>query len=195
MNRGALALTLFTPPDDEPVSLAEAKLHLRETGIDQDGRIVSLIKAARQYVEVYLWRTLIETEFDWYLDCFPAEFLVPRPPLISVTSIKYVDTAGVEQTLSASLYRVDTASEPARIAPAYGEVWPSIREINNAVVVRFKAGYGDGPGDVPESIRQAMLLLIGTMYERRETDIVGAAATVIPFGAVALLAPYRAIGF
>lgn len=160
-----------------------------------DPHLTGLIKTARHWTEEYLRRSLIEQTHDWSLDAFPVEFAVPRPPLISVTSVTYVDTAGASQTLSASIYRVDTAAEPGRITPAYGEAWPSVREVTNAVIVRFKAGYGTAASAVPEPIRQAMLLLIGEMHERREQALVGTSIVSVPFGVKELLSPYRAMGF
>ncbi|MCR4301083.1 MAG: head-tail connector protein [Sulfuricaulis sp.] len=190
-----MPLSIVTVPAQEPIARAEAKLHLRETDSGQDARIDGLIVAARQWTEEYLRRVLIERTLDLSLDAFPVEFSVPRPPLISVTSITYMDTDGATQVLATSGYRVDAVSEPGRITPAYGESWPSIRPVTNAVVLRFKAGYGTAAASVPEPIRQAMLLLIGEMYERREQGIIGSNVGTIPFGVHELLSTYRILVF
>jgi uncharacterized phiE125 gp8 family phage protein len=106
-----------------------------------------------------------------------------------VTSIKYIDTAGTEQTLAASEYTVDGASEPGRIVPAYNVSWPSTRGHINDVTVRFVAGYTGSA--MPQSIHSAMLLIVGELFERREHGIVGSTITSVPFSAQHLLWPYR----
>ena len=103
--------------------------------------------------------------------------MVPVPPLQSVTSIKYLDTAGAEQTLASYTYRVDAVREPGRIALDYGKYWPSTYPVMNAVTVRFVAGYAT----VPEPIRWALLMLINELYEQRQESIVGAIVSSAPF--------------
>src|SRR4030067_860491 len=83
---------------------------------------------------------LITQTWELYLDAFPAwEIRVPKPTLQSITSIVYTDTDGILQTLAGSMYLVDNKSEPGRITPAFGEVWPVTRAQINAVIVRFVA--------------------------------------------------------
>ena len=166
-----MGLSQSTAPTIEPVSLAEAKLHARIDG-DDDNALVSLwISAARRYCETATGRQLINASWTWKLPYFPAssEFAVPKPSLSSVTSIAYIDTAGSSQTLSSStVYEVDTTSEPGRIALRYGQTWPGTRSDINAVTVIFVAGYGDAKTDVPETFRQAILLLVSHWNEHRE---------------------------
>lgn len=97
-----------------------------------------------------------------------SEIFVPKPPLVSIDSIQYLDDTGVLQTLDPSLYAVDAVSEPARIVPAFGTSWPSTQNIANAVRVSFTCGYGTLPSSVPAGIRIWMLMLAGTLYENRE---------------------------
>lgn len=110
------------------------------------------------------------------------EIFLPFPPLQSVSSIKYIDTDGVQQTLDPTLYTVDTVSEPARITPAYGTTWPAIRNQINAVEVTFVCGYG-AAANVPQGIKSWMLMRIGAMYENREELVVAQRVTVseLPF--------------
>jgi len=131
--------------------------------------IINLIEAARRWCENFQKRTYIEQSITWTLDEFPDYFTVPRPRLISVTSIKYYDTDGVQQTLANTVYDVDAENEPGRIALAYNQTWPTIRPIVNAVEVIYKAGYGIARTDIPENIRHAMKILIGHWYEHRES--------------------------
>lgn len=135
-----------TYPAAEPVSLTRAKLHLRVDHSTDDELIKSIIAAARQYCEGYQNRAYMVQTITLKMDEFPCsgnynEIIVPRPPLISVSSIKYIDTDGDEQTVSSSVYDVDIYSEPGRIGLAYGQSWPGIRGDLNGVEVIYTAGY------------------------------------------------------
>ena len=196
-----MGFNLVTAPALEPVSLPDAISHLRVTGLDESGLIEALITAARLSIEGRyggLQRALITQTWDWFFDCFPVSSArpleVPMPPLQSVTSITYTDTEGAAQTWSAAKYTVDARSLIGRIMPAYNETYPETRDVMNAVTVRFVAGFGATAQDVPQPIRQAMLLLIGHMYENRETHIIGASISALPT-IDALLAPYRIVSF
>jgi uncharacterized phiE125 gp8 family phage protein len=119
------------------------------------------------------------------------------PPLISVSSINYVDANGVTPTLwAATKYIVDAPegdhAQRGRITLAYGETWPVTRDIANAVTVQFIAGYGAAAA-VPQGIKQAMLLMIGHWYEHRESVNVGNIVNEMPQSAMALLWGYRAL--
>ena len=156
------ALTQVTAPDKEPLDTDAAKAHLRVENDDENALIDNMIAAARREAETFMGRALITQSWGMDIDRFPAgSITVPRPRLQSVGSIKCLDTNGSLQTLAESKYRVDTKREPGRITPAFGEVWPSTRAVINAVSVRFTAGYGAEPKNVPEDIRQAMLLIVG----------------------------------
>jgi uncharacterized phiE125 gp8 family phage protein len=183
-----------TQPAAEPISSTEAKAHLRVDHTDDDTLIGALITAARMHCENFTRRKLISQTLTGKLDRFPAddgEILLPYPPLVSVTSVKYIDTDGVLQTMSASDYAADTYSLPGRITLAYGEIWPTPRDIENAVTIVWTAGYGAAGSSVPQPIRQAMLLLIAHWYENREVAITGTIITQIPLAVEALLWPYR----
>ena len=187
-----MALTLITKPTAEPVSVEMAKSHLRVTHNADDAYIEQLCKAVRTWTEGYLHRALITQTWDWKLDhgfpCSP--FKVPLPPLQSITSIKYIDIDGVEQTVTSSVYDVDIASEPGRIALAWGQSWPSVREQMNNVTIRMVCGYGDVV-DVPKEIVHAMKILLSHLYEHREPVIVGAAIANVPHSIESLLWPNR----
>lgn len=165
-------LSLVTAPTIEPITVDEAKDWARITDDTEDAVVERLITAARGFVEEITGRALITQTWDYYLDAFPCglgTIDVPRPRLQSVTFVKYTDEDGVVQTLDAAEYTVDTKREPARIVPAYGESWPSIRDVPNAVQVRFVAGYGAAAVSVPEQLRHAIGVLVATMYEQRES--------------------------
>lgn len=104
-----------------------------------------------------------------------------------------MDVDGAAGTVSAGDYVVDTDEEPGRVVLKSGETWPAVvlREAAG-VRVRFTAGYGNASA-VPAPIKQAILLLVGSLYENREDVLVAQGVTVmrIPFGVQALLMPYR----
>lgn len=164
-----MPLVLVTKPGKEPVSLEMAKEHLRVDDNDSDGYIGTLIFVARQYAEHYLRRALITQTFDYYLDGFSNAMEIPRGKLQSVTHVKYIDTNGDTQTLASSVYSVNTYADPGIVELGYSQSWPSVRDVSNTVNIRFVCGYGTDQEDVPEAIRQAILIHISTLYENRES--------------------------
>lgn len=135
-------LEITVAPASLPISVAEAKRHLRVTGTDEDTHIKTLIRAATAHVEALTRRALVTRTAVMRMDAFPSGAIeVPLAPLRSVTSIAYIDTAGDSQTWAASKYDVDVRSRPGRIEPAYGEVYPSTRDDMNAVTVTFVCGH------------------------------------------------------
>lgn len=182
-----MSLKAITPPAEEPISLQEAKLHLRViadvTDIaphPEDALIASLIVAARQGAEHLTGRALMAQTLELALDGFSDMMKLPRPPLVSVTGLTYVDLAGDTQTLDPSVYVVDDHSEPARIVPVYGVCWPSTCCQPNAVLIRYQAGYTDA-ASVPDEIKSWMLLRIGMLYANRESVATGASVTAVPY--------------
>jgi uncharacterized phiE125 gp8 family phage protein len=169
------SLELVTGPAVEPISLAEAKAHLRVEVANDDELIDSLIAAVRQGVEERGY-VLITQTWDLHLDRFPGVIRIPRAPVQSIDSVSYVDTDGATQPLALSLYTADLTATPARIVPAYGESWPATRPVPKAVTVRFVAGYGNGatPDLVPERVLQAMKVDLAGLYYNRSAMLAGA---------------------
>jgi hypothetical protein len=104
---------------------------------------------------------------------------MPRAPLIQnatlgIDFIKYIDTAGVQQTLDPTLYQVDpqSDSDPVRVVPAYGKVWPATRPQPNAVTIQFQVGYADA-AHVPARIKLAIKQAVAAWYNNREATVVG----------------------
>lgn len=189
-------LVLVTPPAVEPVNLTEVKTHLRVDITDDDNLIAALITAAREYCEGFQNRVYITQTWRLWLDAWPdgSEIKIPRPPLQAVVSIKYYGADNAEYVLPLSDYIVDTANEPGRIVLAYDKCWPSVTlRPANAVCVEFVAGYGDGAANVPQRVKQAMLLLIGHWYDTREIAAVGHVTAEVPFTINALLWPDRVV--
>jgi uncharacterized phiE125 gp8 family phage protein len=152
-----------------PITRDTVKNHLKvdSSMTDDDDLIDQLILAATYWCEDWQGRTYVSRARTEYLDTFPATIELPFPPLVSVQSIKYIDTDGVQQTLSSALYRVDTGAEPGRVTPAYNESWPSIRNVTSAIEIAYTAGYGAG-ADVPDQVKAAIKLMIGHLYRHRD---------------------------
>lgn len=162
-------LVLVTPPAEEPVTLAEAKLHLRVDIPDDDLLIEALLVAAREYVEMYTRRQLVTATWQLQLDTWLPCIRPPKPPLQGVTEIEYLDTSETLQAVDPTTYRVDTAREPGRIVLATGVSWPSLAPVPGAVQVTYDAGYGAASA-VPETFKSAIKLLCADLYEHRESQ-------------------------
>jgi uncharacterized phiE125 gp8 family phage protein len=164
---------IATAPSAEPVSVADAKLHIRAITGDttEDAAIITpLITAAREYCENVTGRALAAQTIEAYPQRFESIMKLPRPPLVSITSIKYTDDAGTETTMDAGDYLVDTK---------FGRVaFKKIPSFTPALLNHIKITYEAGTANVPKTIRQAMLLLIGHWYENREAVTIGAVASI-----------------
>lgn len=184
-----IGITTILPPAVEPVSLTDVRLNLKvEVDVD-DPLIERCITVARMHAESKLHRALCTTTFKLWMDVFPAEIQLWRPPLQSVTAIEYVDTSGDLQTLDAEQYQVSQASEPGRVRPSYGNSWPSVREQMEAVQVTYTAGYG-AAADVPKPIQQFIYAFVVLLYEQR-SPIITAGTLAKAAHMDGLLDPYR----
>lgn len=186
-----MGLTLKVAPSVEPVTLAEAKLHCKVDGTDDDTLITALIVSARQQAEHRINRALVTQQWELTLDEFPADSIdLPNPKLVSVQSVTYLDTSGVRQTLVSTEYQVITDELVGRIVPAYDKVWPDCRVQPGSVAINHTCGYGDVAA-VPQSIKAWMLMAISTMYNQREGIITGTIVAEVPRDFFAgLLDPY-----
>jgi uncharacterized phiE125 gp8 family phage protein len=164
------AWQVTTPPTVEPLSLAEAKLHLGigDAETQWDGYLPELVKAARSFTERRANVAMLNQTVTLNLDCFPQVIRLPIGPVSAITSIKYYDTAGVQQTLAGANYECDFRTKPARIRPAYLKSWPTTRDTFNAVEVIFPAGYGAASTAVPPDLIHAVKLLLSHWFENRE---------------------------
>lgn len=147
-----------------PLSLSAAKLHLRVDHTDDDTAITDILKAAFEMVERKTGRAYREQTATLYRDCFPAgaePLVLPRPPLTSVTSITYTDSAGANKTLAADQYEVITSAVPGEIIPVNGVVWPVALDRRGSVRVTFAAGTASA---CPDTILNAVRLIIDHEY-------------------------------
>jgi uncharacterized phiE125 gp8 family phage protein len=181
-------------PSVTPITLDEAKAHCNPDTDDDDALITALIAAATGHLDGrfgYLGRCLITQSWEYRTHCFPACGVIelPMPPLVSVESVKYVDQAGVLQTLAADQYVVDAATYQGQVRRAYNVVWPVARREDYAVRIAFTAGFGLSVA-VPQPIKSAMLMIIEQLYDKRG-DNDDAKEITIPAAARWLLGPYR----
>jgi len=182
---------LVTGPIEEPLTLEDAKAHLRVDGDAEDVLITALIRAAREQVEHETGRAMMTQTWDVSFDAWPAEDVVelPVPPVQSISSVSYVDGSGTTQTWSSAQWSLDASGIESRLVLGYGLTWPVARDQRNAITVRCVCGYSSAEA-VPQALKQWMLLAIARMFELREPVVVGQAATELGF-VDRLLDPYR----
>jgi len=200
-------IKIATAPTIEPVTLTEVKQHLRRTDRREDDYITTLITAAREYCETITRRAFITQTIDLVLDAFPSsdglsyadetsidrgsQITIPKPPLQSITSIKYLDSSGTLQTLTSSAYNADTYSEPGRIYLSQSYQWPSTQGIENAVTIKYVAGYGLTAVTVPTALRHAIKLVVAHWFLNRESVLVGVTSHELERTLKSLLWQYR----
>ncbi len=177
----------------DPITLAEAKAHLRVDEADEDDLVTRLIGAAVAKVEGPrgLGLAIMERQWALSLHTFPRSIVLPLGPVKAVNTITYVDPAGAQQTLDPADYHADLKGEPAEIEPAFGKSWPATRNQRGAVTVTFTAGYSDA-ATVPDDLKTALLMTVAHLFENRETVHLGSGVTEIPDTAKAILERYRA---
>lgn len=196
-----MGLVISSEPAAALVSTADMKAHLRVDFSDDDDLIDSLVTVATKIAEAITGRAFISQTWKLYADDFGSSdtIKIPKPPLQSITSIEYYDTAGSLQTWSSSEYEVDTISERGRVKVADGYSFPSLDNRINATIITFVAGYGDASTDVPTPIIEAVKQIVNHLYENRSpvATSFGAPAFAInvPKTADWLLTPYRVIRF
>lgn len=189
----AMEYERIVEPPIEPVTLEEVKQHARIYTSDDDAYVHSLLVGARRYAEdVLTWESFVTQTWDGWLDDWPAQdFLeLPRPPLQTVTHIKYYDEDDTEFTLAATNYRVNTVAVEGKVVLKSGQSWPSATlRTTKAINVQFVAGYGDDASDVPDSAVHIIKLLVGHWYEHREPVplVIGAIPRRLPLAVDALV--------
>lgn len=192
-HRNQYSTQLKTPAVNLPLSLGEVKSSLGVLDNDdtQDANLMGTLRACTTACERYTRRTFITTIWLMFKDRFPGKALpwwdgtremadteltdltepiiIPRPPLLTIVSIKAHKQDGSTTTVTSTDYIVDTASEPGRVALKVSKTWPTdALQAINGVEVEFTAGYGLTGSDVPAPIREAILLCVGETHSNRE---------------------------
>lgn len=166
-----MGLVETTAPATEPITLAEAKAHLRVLGTDDDTYITLLAKAARRHVEVVTGRAFITTRFTLTLDEFPCgrKIYLEKAPLKQVVSVKYYNTANEQETLSTDDYLVHLTTTPGSIELKNALYWPIVRYESQAVEIVYDAGYGDAASDIKDiDLLHGLKFLVAHWYSNRE---------------------------
>lgn len=185
----------------EPVTLERAMLHCRVDGFgespphEDEALISALIPVAREHVEDYTGRALALSTWEQRADCLADVLPLRVRPVASVESVTYIDVDGVEQTLDAALWRFDDNPAAPCVRRVWGATYPLTRGEADAVRIHYTAGPTDGespnPHPLPRPLYQAVLLILGDLYENRESTLTGSIAVELPNGAKALMNPYR----
>lgn len=187
------ALQLLEAPTTTPVVLAEVKDQLRVEHPDDDVLISRLIKVAIAYTDAQgaLGHAMIQQKWgQWVHSVPPQSVRLTIGPVSSVTAVKYYDEAGVLQTDTLSNYEITGTPFTTQIGPKDGFNWPVTQDRSDAIRIEYVAGYGTSPSDVPETLRHAMMLLIGHWYDNRENTMMDELNN-IPYGFDMLLDMHR----
>jgi uncharacterized phiE125 gp8 family phage protein len=189
-----MPLVLTAGPAVEPVTLAEAKAHLRVDGTAEDTLVASLVVTSRLHVETTMGLSLVTQSWSWFFDAWPRRRAVALPlrPVQSIAAVRLYDEAGAATLLAPESYFLDGASAPARLVRQGMLTWPRPGRVGNGIEIAFTSGYGDAAGDVPAPVRQAILLLVAHWYEFRAGFGPADQPVSYPAGYGRLIAFYRA---
>ena len=188
-----MSLVMTSGPALEPLSLAEAKAHLRIDQTLEDALIQSLIITSRLHIEAALGLALITQSWLFFVDRWPKaqRLVMPIRPIQAVASVRLWNIDGTSVTLPPSAFFLDGQGLPARLVWQGSSPLADPGRTVNGIEVAFTAGFGAAPTDVPATIRQALLLLVAHWYENREPVEIGAEHNAIPAMVSDLLLPYR----
>lgn len=189
-----MASVMTVGPAVEPVTVAEAKAHLRIDGTADDVLIGSLILTSRLHLESVLSLGFVTQSWTLFLDRWPKTPIIeiPMAPLLSVNAVRVKNASGAGEVQPAANYFTDLATRPGRliwnIAP---QPSPGVRA--NGVEIDFTVGFGALASSVPAPLRHAILLLVAHWYEHRDPIEIGSEAARIPAAISDLIAPFRKI--
>lgn len=186
-----MPLILTAAPAAEPVSLAEAKAHLRVSHDDEDTFIAALIVAARRAAEQATGLKLMAQGWSLFADRWPetAALSLQVAPVSAVTDIITYGADDTPGAVDPAHYYLDAASRPARVVLRDGRMPPQGGRKANAIEVRFRAGFGMTPGDVPQDLRQALLVAVAYWFDHRGDGGGGG----LPLAALELFQPHRLV--
>ncbi len=181
-------------PAVEPLTLVETRRWLRVDHDDDDGLILSLIKASRERIEARTGRAMMAQTWRVVMDRWPMEgrIRLPLMPVLSIAEVRQLDANSIASIVAPVAYTLDAFSEPA-VLQVSGLPQPG-RE-RNGIEIDLIAGYGVDPTDCPEPLRQAMRLLVGSAYEQRGPERAGDARMRHDEAIEQIIAPYRVIHF
>ena len=173
------------------LTTAEAKTHLKVDTTADDTYIDNLVSAATESAQIFTNRYFINTTITQHGDTWSDIATLFKSKVNSITHIKYYDSDNSLQTLATSVWISDINHQPARIGLKPNQSFPSLADRINAVNCKYVVGYGSAASDVPEGIREAVLLIVGNWYENRQEVVVGRIATELPKSAQYLLEQFK----
>jgi uncharacterized phiE125 gp8 family phage protein len=186
-----MSLILTSPPATEPISLAEAKTHLRIPHADDDGYISTLIIAARRAAEARTGLALINQDWSLWLDKWPNAPVVSLG-LVPVSAINDIIAYGEDGTpaiYDPAHYYLDGVSKPGRVVIRPDRLPPIAGRRVNGIEIRFTAGFGATASAVPQDLKQALLLIIAHWFEHRGEAEGGS----LPMSAIEILSRHRIV--
>lgn len=194
-----MSLVMTSGPGLEPVTLAEAKAHLRVDGSAEDALIQSLVVTSRLHIEAALGLALVTQSWAWFLDRWPASRAVrpvvrvalPLRPVQAVGHVKLWHSDGTSLPLPTGSFHLDGQATPARLVWLPGSPPEGPERPAGGIEIGFTAGFGAAATDVPPTIRHALKLLVAHWYEHREPVEIGSGVNAVPPMVSELLAPYR----
>lgn len=185
-----MALFRTVDPAVEPVTLAEAKAHLRVAHDAEDGLIAALIRAARDEVERATGLALITQNWRLVLDDWPQSdtATIHRHPVTEILSVTTYGAEGEAAVLDPDAYLLDPHERPARL---HFSEKPATHRVMNGIEIDFAAGFGEAGTDVPDLLKRAILVLVAHWYEFRADVEPRAQPVGYPAGYERLIAGYR----
>jgi uncharacterized phiE125 gp8 family phage protein len=183
-----MSLILTVPPSVEPVSLAEAKAHMRVTHSDDDVIISTLIVSARRRIEVYTGLRLITQGWSQFMDYWPCGGVVELDvnPVSAVSDVIVYGDLDTPSTVDASHYFLDATSNPPRVVFRQGRNPSPPGRRAKGIEVRLTAGFGLAAA-VPVDLKQAVLMLVADAYAHRGDEV----TRVTPPAVLELINAYR----
>ena len=186
-------LELLDPPATTPITLAEVKDQLRVEADDDDAILTRLIDVAVAYTDVKgaLGQAMITQKWGQWVNSTPPQTVsLLLGPTTGVTAVKYYDADGNLQTDTLSNYQVTGTEFATVVGPKTGFSWPVTQDRADAIRIEYEIGYGEATTDVPQTIRHALMLLVGHWYDSRENTQMDELSN-IPFGFEHLLNIHR----
>jgi uncharacterized phiE125 gp8 family phage protein len=186
-----MVMTRLMGPAVEPVTLGEAKAHLRVTTTSEDVLIASLIASAREEVEAASGIALITQDWRLFLDAWPESGVVrlPKHPVQQINKVTVYDAQGVPVSSVPNATHLDRASRPARFARPTFVSDPSAAM--NGIEIDFRAGFGNTAVDLPDGLKRAVLLLVSFWFEHRGTGETSEQMAIWPDGYERIINRYR----
>jgi len=188
-----MSLVMTSGPTLEPVSLAQAKAHLRVDGEAEDALIQSLIVTSRLHIEAALGLALITQTWSFFLDRWPkaGRLVLPIRPVVAITHVRVWSEEGTSESIDPTHFLLDGYGLPPRLVALASVAQLDHKRVANGIEIGFTGGFGAASDNVPATIRHALLLLVAHWYEHREPVQIGVGVSAVPAMVSELLAPYR----